>query len=178
MQTKTYFGRIFQKFCANQAYPLPKFVKFRHTFCNFYSGSVSRWKKFSQVLSYVVCTQVRIHVHKQITKTRYGEEKPGRFVFEKSVLITLGLGLTTPYSSGVLVWNFYQTFGTVSIEFLAGTWGPDSSHKFGNKIFIHHCQGWKESSFVCETVWFLSWVNTHPFDLKFVVCCSKFSRDS
>jgi len=32
-------------------------------------------------------------------------------------LFTLGLGLTTPYSLGILVWSFYQTFVTVSIEF-------------------------------------------------------------
>jgi len=40
-----------------------------------------------------------------------------RVVFEKPVLFTLGLGLTAPYSLGFLVWNFYQTFVTVSIEF-------------------------------------------------------------
>jgi len=74
-------------------------------------------KKFTQVLSYVVCTQVRRHVHKHITKGRYGEEKPRRFVFGKPVLFTLGLGLTTPYSLAILVWNFYHTFVTVSIEF-------------------------------------------------------------
>ena len=74
-------------------------------------------KKFGQVFSYVVCTQVRRHVHKQITERRYGEEKPGRFVFGKPVLFTLGLGLTAPYSLGILVWNFYQTFVTVSAEF-------------------------------------------------------------
>jgi len=74
-------------------------------------------KKFKQVLSYVVCTQIRRHVHKQITKRRYGEEKLGRFVFGKPVLFTLGVGLTTPYSLGILVWNFYHTFVTVWIEF-------------------------------------------------------------
>ena len=47
-----------------------------------------------------------------------------------------------------------------------------------NKFFIHHCQGWKEGSFVCETVLFFSWVNTHSFDLKFVAFCPKFSGDS
>ena len=31
---------------------------------------------------------------------------------------------------------------------------------------------------MCETVWFFSWVNTHPFDLKFVAFCPKFSGDS
>jgi len=64
-----------------------------------------------------VCTQERRHVHKRITKRRYGEEQPGRFVFGKPVLFTLGLGLTTPYSMGIFDWNFYQTFVTVSIEF-------------------------------------------------------------
>jgi len=73
--------------------------------------------KFTQVLSYVVCTQVRRHVHKKITKRRYGGEKPGRSVFGKPVLFTLGLGLPTPYSPGILVWNFYQTVVIVSTEF-------------------------------------------------------------
>ena len=62
-------------------------------------------------------TQVRRHVHKQITKRWYREEKSGRFVFRKPVLFTLGLRLTTPYSLGISVSNFYQTFVTVSIEF-------------------------------------------------------------
>jgi len=44
-------------------------------------------------------------------------KKSRRFVFGKPVLLTPGPGLTTPYSLGVLVWNFYQTFVTVSIEF-------------------------------------------------------------
>jgi len=74
-------------------------------------------KKFTQVPSYVVCTQVRRHVLKQITERRYGVEKPRRFVFGKPVLFTLDLGFTTPYSWNILVWNFYQTFVTVSTEF-------------------------------------------------------------
>jgi len=61
---------------------------------------------------------------------------------------------------------------------LAEVWAPDSSQKIGNQFLIRHCQGWKEVSFVCETVWFFSCVNTHPFHLKFVAFCSKFSGDS
>jgi len=74
-------------------------------------------KKFTQVFPYVFCTPVRRHVHKTITKRRYGEENPGRFVFRKADFFTLGLGLTTRYSLGVLVWNFYLTSVTVSTEF-------------------------------------------------------------
>jgi len=83
----------------------------------FHSGSVLRWKRLRQTLSYVVCPQARRHIHKRLTKRRYGEEKSGPFVFGKPVLFTLGLGLTMPYSLGILVWIFYQTFVTVSIEF-------------------------------------------------------------
>jgi len=74
-------------------------------------------KEFTQVLWYVVCAQVSRPVHKGITKRRYGEENAGRFFFGKPLLFTLGLALTTAYSMGVLVWNFYQTFLTMSIEF-------------------------------------------------------------
>jgi len=35
---ENYFGRICQRFCANQGYPLPKLVKFRPIFCNFILG--------------------------------------------------------------------------------------------------------------------------------------------
>jgi len=74
-------------------------------------------KRFAQVLSCVVCTQVRWHAYKKITKRRYGAEKPRLFVFGKPILFTLGLGLTTPYSLGISISNFYQSFVTVSIEF-------------------------------------------------------------
>jgi len=72
-------------------------------FLKFYYGICIALKKFKQVLSYIVCTLVRRHVHKIITKIRYGGEKPRRFVFGKPVLFTLGLGHTTPYSLGILV---------------------------------------------------------------------------
>jgi len=58
---------------------------------------------------------------------------------------------------------------------LVEIWAPCSSHRIGNKFFNDHYQGWKEGSFVCETVWFFSWVNTHPFHLNLVAFCPKFS---
>ena len=74
-------------------------------------------KKFTEALSYVLCTQLRRHVHQQITNRRCKEKKPGRSVFGKQVLFTLGPELTTPYCLGILVWNFYQTLVSVSTEF-------------------------------------------------------------
>jgi len=74
-------------------------------------------KLFTQVLSYVVCTLLSRNFHKRITKSRYIEENAERFVFEKPVLFTLSLRLTTPYSPDLLVWNFYQKFIIFCIEF-------------------------------------------------------------
>jgi len=87
-------------------------------------------------------------------------------------------------------WTYYalllEYFGRIFLpdvlhcvySLLTKIWAPDSFQDIGNKFFIDHCQGWKETSFVCGTVWFFSWVNTHPFDLKFVAFCPKFSEDS
>ena len=100
-------------------------------------------KKFTQVLSCVVFGQVRRHVHKKITKRTYGVENLGRFVFGKPVLFTLGL-------------KFLPDIPHCVYGVLAKIWAPDSSHKIGDKFFIHHCQGRKDESFVCETVWFFS----------------------
>jgi len=61
---------------------------------------------------------------------------------------------------------------------LGEIWAPDSTHKTGNKLLIDNCQGLMKSPFVCEIVWFFSWVNTHPFSLKFVTFCLEFSGDS
>jgi len=135
-------------------------------------------KKFTQVLSYVVCTQVRSHVHKQITKRRYGEAKPLTFCFGKTSFVHSRSGT---YHALLFVYfglKFLPDVRHCVCWVLAEIWALDSSHKIGNKFLNHHCQGWKEGSFVCETVWFSSWVNTHPFDLKFVAFCPKFSGDS
>ena len=144
---KNHSGRIFGNFVQTKAILYENLWNFALLFAIPFWVRITL-KKFTQVLSYAVCTQVRRHVHKQITKTRYGGEKPIRFVFGKPVFFTLGVGLTTPYSLGILVWYVYQTFVTVSTEF----WAPDSSHKIDNKFFIHHCQDRKEGSFVCEAV--------------------------
>ena len=115
-QEKTISGEFFRNFVQTKA------ILYRNLWNSSLISDISfrvriALKKIKQVLSYVVCTQVRRHVHKEITKRRYGEEKLGRFVFGKPVLFTLGLGLTTAYSLGILVWKFYQTFVTVSIKF-------------------------------------------------------------
>ena len=54
-------------------------------FLQFYYVLTNCIEKFTQVLSCVVCTVLRRHVHKQITKRRYREEKSGHFVFGKPV---------------------------------------------------------------------------------------------
>ena len=101
-QEKTIPGEFFRNFVQNTGYPLPELVKFGPNLCNFILGLYCAEKKFTKALSNVVCTHERRHVHKRITTGRYGEEKPERFVLGKPVFLTPGLGLTTPYSLGIL----------------------------------------------------------------------------
>ena len=115
---KLFRENIFQKFYRKPRLSSTETCEISPYFLQFYHGFVLRWKKITQVLSYVFCIQVRRHIHKQITKRRHVEENPWRFVFEKLVLFTLGLWLTTPYSLGIFVWNIYPTFIILSIEFL------------------------------------------------------------
>jgi len=114
---KNYSGTIFLKFCEKPRQSSSKICEISPYFPQFYFVLKNCVEKFTQVLSCAICTLRRRHVHKQITKRRYKEEKPGHFVFEKLVLFTLGLGHATPYSLGLLVWKFYQTFVIVCIEF-------------------------------------------------------------
>ena len=115
-QEKTILGEFFKKFGQTKA------ILYQNSWNYALPSEILVWvrielKKFTQVLSYVVCTQVRRHLHKQITKRRYGWENPGRSIFGIPVLFTFCMGFTTPYSPGHMVWNFYQTFVTVSTEF-------------------------------------------------------------
>ena len=58
-------------------------------------------------------------------------------MFEKPILFTLGLGLTTPYSLRLLVWKFYQTFVIVCIEFWLRFKPQNSLTRFSiNILFI------------------------------------------
>ena len=117
---KNYFGTIFPKFCEKPRLSSSKICEISPHSLQFYSGFILRWKIakiITQVLPCLVWTLLRRHVHKKFTKRRYREEKPGHFLFGKSILFTLGLGLTTPYSLILLVWKLYETFVIVCIEF-------------------------------------------------------------
>jgi len=150
---KNYFGRIFRIFVQTKAILYLNLWNFALLSEILFRVRIAP-KKFTQVPSYVVCTQVRRHVYKEITERRYGVEKPGRFVLGKPVLFTLGLRLTTPYSFGYFGLKFLPDVRHCVNRVMAEIWAQDSSHKIGNKFFIHHWQGRKEGSFVCETVCF------------------------
>ena len=86
-QVKTISGEFFRNFVQTKAILHQNLLTFALL------SDILFWvrialKIFTQVPLYVVCTQVRRHVHKQITERRYKVEKPGRFVFGKPVLLT------------------------------------------------------------------------------------------
>jgi len=111
-------------------------------------------------------------------KKKIRGRKARTFCFQKTSFFHSRSGTYFALPLGCFELKFLPGFHLCVYWILAEIWALDSSHKIDNKFFIHHCQGWKEGSFVCETVWFFSWVNTHPFDLKFVAFCPKFSGDS
>jgi len=102
-QEKTISEEFFENFVQTKAISSTKTSEISPYFLQFLFWVRIALKRFTQVLPYVACTQVRRHVYKRIRERKNGEENPGRFVFGKPVLFTLGLGLTTPYSLGVLV---------------------------------------------------------------------------
>jgi len=157
-QEKTISGVFFRNFRGNQGLSSTKTCEISPYFLQFLFCVRIALKKFTQVLSYVVCKQVRRHVHKRIPKRRYGEENPGRFVFGKSVFFTLGLGLTTPYSLGVLVLKFYQTFVSVSIEFWI-RFEPQIRSTRMTIIFLLITARVERKVCLCQTFWFFSWVH-------------------
>ena len=87
-QEKTIPGEFFRNFVQTKAI-------YRNLWNSGLISGISFWvrivlKKFTQVLSYVVCTQVRRHVHQQITKRRYGVEKP-RLLFSENQFCSLSV---------------------------------------------------------------------------------------
>ena len=163
-QEKTISGEYFRNFCVNQGYHYRNLWHFALLSAIFFYVCIML-KKFTQVLSYVVWIHVRRHFPKRITKRRHREEKQGGFHFGKLVLFTLGLRLTTPYSLGALLLNLYQTFVTVSIDF----WPRFELQIRSTRLPITFLF----NTIVSETVWFFSWVNTHPFELKFFAFLSQ-----
>ena len=103
--------------------------------------------------------------------------KARTFCFRKTSFVRSRSG--TYYASllGYFGLKIFPYIGHCVYCVLAEIWDPNSSHRICNKFFIRHCQARKEGSYVSETVWFFSSVNTHPSDLKFVAFYPKFCRD-
>jgi len=152
-------------------------VTFRPTFCNFILGTYCV-EKIHTSTSYVVCTKVRRHIHKQITKRRHGEEKPRPFFFGKQVLFTLGLRLTTPYSMDLLVWRFYQTFVTMSIDLWLRFEPQIRPTRLTISFLLISARVERKVRLCVKLFNFFLWLNTHPFDQKFVAFCPKYSGNS
>jgi len=155
---KNYFGRIFTKFCANQDYPLPKHLKFLPTFCNFIQGSYCVQKNHTSTF------QCCLHPGKETFpwinhKKKIWGRKAETFCFRKTNFVHSRSGTYYALLLGCFSLRFLLDICHCVFRVLAETWPPNSSQKICNKCFIHHCQGWKEGSFVCETVdFFPRWI--------------------
>jgi len=152
-------------------------VKFRLTFCNFILGLYCAEKIHTS--TFICCLHPGKEARPQTNhKKKIRGRKTRTFCFLKTSFVHSRSGTYHALLLGYFGQKFLPDVRHCVCWVLAEIWAPDSFHKIGNKFFIHHCLGWKEGSFVCETVLFFSWMNTHPFDLKFVAFGPKFSGDS
>ena len=176
-QEENYSGWIFRNFVQTKA------ILYRNLW-NF--GLIS-------AISFLICIALKKNSHKHfriLFALRQGgtsinesqKEDTGKkaitFCFRKTGFVHSRPGTYYALLLGYFGLKFLPEIRHCVYYVLAEIWASDSSHKIGNKFFIRRCKGWMEGSFVCETVWFFVWVNTHPFDLKFVAFCPKFSGDS
>ena len=93
-------------------------------------------------------------------------------------MFVLGLGPTTPYSLGILAWNFYQTFLIVSTEFWMRFEHQIRPTIFAINFLFITARVQRKVCLCVKLFDFFSKVNTNPFDLKSVAFCPKFSGDS
>ena len=110
-QGKTISKKNFRNFCANQGYPLPKLLKFPPTFCNFYFVSVLCWKNSRKYFHRLLARPITNH------KKKIRWRKASSFYFQKTNFVKSRSVTYYALLLGLLVWNFYQMFFTVSIEF-------------------------------------------------------------
>ena len=85
-QGKTILGDFFRNFVQIKAILYQNFRNFALLSTILFWVRITL-KKFTQVLSYVLFTQVRRRLHKKIIKRRYEEERPWRFVFQKTSFV-------------------------------------------------------------------------------------------
>jgi len=174
---KKLFRENFSEILCKPRLSSAKIVKFRPTFCNYFPGPACTEKIHKSTF---VCCLNAGKVGRPLTNRRRKilGRKARTFCFRRTGFVHSRSGTYCALLPGYFGLKFLPDIRHNVYWVLAEIWAPDSSHKFHNKSFIHHCPGWKEGSYVCETVWFFSWVNTHPFDLKSVAFCPKFSGDS
>ena len=124
---KNYFGRIFQKFCANQGYPLPKHVKFRSNFCNFILGPYYAEKIHTS--TFICC----LHPGKEARlstnhKKKIWGRKTMMFCFRKTSLFHCRSWTYYALLLGYFDLKFLPEIRHYVYWVLAEIWAPVSSH--------------------------------------------------
>ena len=128
-------------------------------FLQFCFVSVLRWNNSHKYFHMLFWNQVRRHVHKKNHKKKIRRRKVGSFCFRKSSFFHPRSWTYYALLLQYFGWKFLPHVCHCVYSVLVDIWAPDSSQEIGTKFFIDHCHGWKEASFVCETVWFFrGWI--------------------
>jgi len=132
-------------------------MKFRPNFCNFILGPYCAEKIHTS--AFICC----LHPSKEACpwtnhKKKIRGRKARTFCFWKTNFVHSRFGTYYGLLRGYFGLKFLPDIRHCVHWVLAEIWTLDLSHKTGNKFF--------------------SWVNTHPFDLKFLAFCPKISGHS
>jgi len=125
---RNYSGRIFQKFCANQGYPLPKLVKFRPNFCNFISCPYCAEKKSHKYFHMLFAPRYGGTSINKSQKEDTGNNSQD-VIFRKTSFVHSRSGTYYTLLLGYFSLKFLPDIRHCVYWVLAEIWAPYSSHK-------------------------------------------------
>ena len=132
---KTILGEFFRNFVQTKA------ILYRNLWNSGLISAILFWvrialKNFTQVLSYVVCTQVRRHVHKKNHKKKLRGRKTRTFCFRKTSFVHSRSRTYYALLLGYFGLEFLPEIRHFVYWVLAEIWAPILSHKIGNKFLF------------------------------------------
>jgi len=131
---KNYYGRTFQKFCANQGYPLPKLLKFRPNFYNFILGLYCTEKNSNKYFRMLFAPRQGGTSKNESQKEDTGK-KSQDILFSENQLFHSRSGTYYALLLGYFGLKFLPDIRYYVYWVLAEVWAPNSSHNIGNKFF-------------------------------------------
>jgi len=152
---QTISGEFFRNFVQTKAILYRNLWNFALFSAIFFSGFLLRWKNWHKYFHMFFAPRYgdpSINISQKVDRSR----KARTLCFWKTSFVHSCFGTYYALLLEYFGLKFLPHIRHCVYWVLAEIWVPDLSHKIHNKFFNHHSLGWKENSFMCETVWFFS----------------------